>query len=59
MSIRLLGRDLYRIMREVQVLEKTLKTASPAQRLQLEESLRAKKAEKIRLQGLLDGRLDR
>jgi hypothetical protein len=59
MSIRLLAQELYRILREVQALEKDLETAQADQRVQLEELLRAKRAEKIRLKRLLDSRLDR
>lgn len=59
MSIRLLAQELYRILREVQALEKDLETAQADQRVQLEELLRVKRAEKIRLKRLLDSRLDR
>ena len=59
MSLRLLAQELYRLLREIQTLEKALETASVARRMELEEMLRAKRAEKIRLQRLLDGRLDR
>jgi hypothetical protein len=59
MSLRLLAQELYRLLREIQTLEKALETASVARRMELEETLRAKRAEKIRLQRLLDGRLDR
>jgi hypothetical protein len=59
MPIRLLARELYRILQEVQALEKDLETAQADQRIQLEELLRAKRAEKIRLKRLLDGQLDR
>ena len=59
MSLRLLAQELYRLLREIQTLENALETASVARRMELEETLRAKRAEKIRLQRLLDGRLDR
>lgn len=59
MSIKLLARDLYRFQREVERLEKMLTEASFEERLRLESQLRRAKAEKVRLQRVLDGKLER
>lgn len=59
MSIKLLARDLYRFQREVERLEKMLAEASFEERVRLESQLRRAKAEKARLQRVLDGQLGR
>lgn len=59
MSIKLLAKDLYRFQREVERLEKMLTEASFEERIRLEAQLRHVKAEKARLQRVLDGQLGR
>lgn len=59
MSIRWLALDLYRCHRKVAQLERELAQAPLEQRPALQERLRRAKAEKIRMQRLLDGRIDR
>ncbi len=56
MSIQLLAREYYRIMREVRDLEKRVaELQAGAQRTALEQKLRAAKAEKARIKAILDG----
>jgi hypothetical protein len=59
MSIKLLARDLYRFQKEVERLEKMFAEASFKERIRLEAQLRQAKAEKARLQRVLDGQLGR
>ena len=59
MSIRLLAKDLYRLQKEVEALEKKLQEASYDRKTHLEEQLRTAKAEKERLRRMLDGQIDR
>ncbi len=59
MSIRLLAKDLYRLHREVEKLEKQLQQAAPEKKAALEERLRRARAEKEELRRILDGQLDR
>lgn len=59
MSIRLLARDLYRLHREVEELEKQLEETAPGQRDAIKEKLRRAKAEKEELRKILNGQLDR
>lgn len=56
MSIRLLAREYYRVMREVRDLEKRIASLpAGAERTVLEQKLRAGKAEEARIKGILDG----
>ncbi len=55
MSIRLLARDLYRVLREIKALEKRLSEAPLSARPELEEKLRRRRAEQARLRRALDG----
>jgi len=55
MSIRLVARDLYHLQQEVERLESALKVAPVDQRPDLEEQLRQVKAERTRMQRLLEG----
>ncbi|MFH1985018.1 MAG: hypothetical protein ABIL58_24520 [Pseudomonadota bacterium] len=55
MSIQLLARDLYRLIREVEALEAALADAAPVERSALNERLRAARAEKEMLQRALEG----
>jgi len=57
MSIRMLARELYRVMKEGENLEKELKNLVPGapQRVELERKLRESRAEERRIKALLDG----
>lgn len=56
MSIRLLAQDLYRLIKEVEKLEKAVEAAPFEKKKSLEERLRKMKAERDYVRGLLDGR---
>ncbi len=58
MSVRLIAKDLYRIIREVEKLEKELETATQNKREILEDQLRKAKAEQNLIRGMLDGSKD-
>jgi len=55
MSIRMIAKDLYRLLREVETLEKQLKNAPVEMRQELEDRLRKAKAERDRMQRTLEG----
>jgi len=55
MSIRLIARDLYRLIREVAELEKQIDDAPPERQEALTEELRKAKAEHKCLRRVLDG----
>ena len=55
MSIRLIARDLYRLIREVSELEKQIDDAPPERQEALTVELRKVKAERDRLRRVLDG----
>ena len=55
MSIRMLARDLYRLEREVEKLEKELDGAPLAQRAELKDRLRKLKADRNKLRRALEG----
>ena len=57
MSVRMLDRELYRVMTEGETLEKELKNLVPGapQRVELERKLRESRAEERRIKALLDG----
>jgi hypothetical protein len=58
MSIRLLAQDLYRLQREVENLERQLKSAPADQHETIEAKLREVRAERNRLRAALDGQKD-
>ncbi len=58
MSIRLLAKDLYRMVQEVEKLEKQLTCAAWDRQAELLDQLRKAKAERDRLRKLLDGQKD-
>jgi hypothetical protein len=55
MSIRLIARDLYRLIREVSELEKQIDDAPLERQEALTDELRKAKVERDRLQRALDG----
>ena len=58
MSIRLLAKDLYRLIGEVEKIEKELNSALPEKKSELHDQLRKLKAERNRLQRALEGSKD-
>jgi len=58
MSIRLLAKDLYRMVQEVEKLEKQLTCAAWDRQAELLDQVRKAKAERDRLRKLLDGQKD-
>jgi hypothetical protein len=58
MSIRLLARDLYRLIREVEALEKRIESAPCEDRDELTDRLRKLKAERDRMRRMVDGGQD-
>ena len=59
MSIRMLARELYRLMHQVEMREKELAQTPMAQRGAVAERLRKLRAERDRIRRMLDGRIDR
>ena len=59
MSSRMLARDLYRLHREVEQLEKELQNAPEPAKGRIKERLRKARAEKEELRRILDGQLER
>lgn len=55
MSIRLLARDLYRLIRECERLERRLEDALPERKPEIQNRLRKARAERDRIRGALDG----
>jgi len=58
MSIRLIAIDLYRLIKEVEALEKKIEKASAEKQEGLKEQLRKLKAERDRMRRMLDGEKD-
>jgi hypothetical protein len=58
MSIRLIARDLYRLKREVERLEKEMDSAPSEERDLLRDLIRKTRAERDRVQRMLDGAKD-
>lgn len=59
MPLRLIARDLYRLLREIARLEQALSDATPADRDELKRCLKKAKLERNAIQRTLDGHLDR
>jgi hypothetical protein len=59
MSIKLLARDLYRLQKEIERLERNLDAAPMRERVRIEEALRKVRAEKERVRRALDGKIGR
>ena len=55
MSIRLIAKDLYLLKQEVEKLERQVKGAPAEKREELEAQLRKLRAERDRMQGILNG----
>lgn len=55
MSIQLLAKDLYRLIRKVETLEAALAAAPPDERPALQQRLNSARAEKEQLRRALDG----
>jgi histidinol-phosphate/aromatic aminotransferase/cobyric acid decarboxylase-like protein len=55
MSIRLLAQDLYRCIREIDILARQIAQALPHQQEELQTKLRTLKAERDRLRQALEG----
>ena len=58
MSIRLIAQELYRLHQEVEALEDQIQNASHHKRLELEDNLRKKRAERDRIRNALEGQKD-
>jgi len=58
MSIRLIAKDLYRLVREVEKLEKALAAAPVERQEAIATALRRAKAERDHLRRVLDGQKD-
>ena len=56
MAIRMIAEELYRLIKEVEALEKALQNAPLDKRAAIEERLRKTKAERNRLRGILESK---
>ena len=59
MPIRDIARELYRLQKEVEKLERELEITSPQAQENVRRRLRRAEAEKHRMRRILDGRIDR
>jgi hypothetical protein len=55
MTIALIARDLYRLIRQVEALERQLPQTPPLERPALEERLRVLRAERDQMRRILEG----
>lgn len=55
MSIQLIARDLYRLQREVEDLEKRLSSAKPEDKEKIEDELRRVRADRNHMRNVLEG----
>ena len=55
MALKLIARELYRLKQEVEKLEQQVENAPAGEKAELEDKLRKTRAEKVRLQRMLDG----
>ncbi len=55
MPIRLIAKELYRLQREVEVIEKELLAAPPGEQDSIRDKLRKKRAEWQQVRNILDG----
>ena len=58
MSVRMIAMDLYRLIKEVDRLEKAFQAASPEKQPKLAEALRQARAERDLLRDMLESRKD-
>ena len=58
MSLRLLAKDLYRLIGEVEKIKTELNSAPPEKKEELQDQLRKLKAERNRLRRALEGSKD-
>jgi hypothetical protein len=59
MSIRLVARDLYRLIRRCEALERKLALSPPGEKAAVEAELRRTRVERDRLRRALDGSKER
>ncbi len=55
MPIRLIAKDLYRLIKEVEKVQEQIETARPEQLEKLKDRLRRLTAERDRMRGILEG----
>lgn len=55
MPIRMIARELYRLQREVEAIEKELQAAPPQEQDSIRDRLRKKRAEWQQVRNILDG----
>lgn len=55
MSIRLIARELYQLIREIESLEKRLESVPLEQQASIQDRLRRLRAERNRMRGALEG----
>ena len=56
MPIRMIAQELYRLIQEVEKVEKQLNDASPEKRKKIKDRLRKIKAERNRMHAVLEGK---
>ena len=59
MPIKMIARELYILLREVEKTEKELKNASLEKHLEIKDKLRKIKAERNRMRAILEGKKNR
>ena len=59
MAIRMIAQELYRVLKEVERVEKRLEMAPSGKQDALKDELRKIKAERDRIRALLDGKKER
>ncbi|TES88688.1 MAG: hypothetical protein E3J94_07575 [Desulfobacteraceae bacterium] len=59
MSIRMVAQELYRLLQEVEKIEKQFKNAPQEEHEEIKDRLRKIKAERNRIRAALEGRIDR
>ncbi len=59
MPIKMIARELYILLREVEKTEKELKNAPMEKQLYIKDKLRKIKAERNRMRAILEGKKDR
>lgn len=58
MPIRMIARELYQLIREVEILEKRLKSVPFEKQAKIKDQLRKTKAERDRMHAILEGEKD-